>query len=128
MAAGLAVVRDWLPGLFSDSAEVIGVAAAFLLIVPISYGAYGMVMVMNASFNGMGKPMPAVHISVGRMVIIYVPLAYLLDRLFPVWGIFAAYTIANVVTGTVAYAWARTSVQGQCDMHAAPTPAATGAG
>ena len=32
-----------------------------------------MVMVMNASFNGMGKPMPAVHISVGRMVVIYVP-------------------------------------------------------
>jgi putative MATE family efflux protein len=121
MAGGLAIAREWLPGLFSESAEVIGVAAAFLLIVPISYGAYGMVMVMNASFNGMGKPMPAVHISVGRMVVIYVPLAMWLDRLFPVWGIFAAYTIANIVTGIVAYAWARASVEGQCDMHAVPT-------
>ena len=128
MAALLALSGSFIPSLFSDSPEVVGVATTFLFIVPISYGTYGMVMVMNASFNGMGKPMPAVHISVGRMVIIYVPLAYLLDRLFPVWGIFAAYTIANVVTGIVAYAWARTSVQGQCDMHAAPTPAATGAG
>jgi putative MATE family efflux protein len=118
IAAALALAANWIPSLFSDSDAVTGVAALFLTIVPISYGTYGMVMVMNAAFNGMGKPMPAVNISVGRMVVIYIPLAFLLDRFFGVTGIFAAYMIANIVTGIAAYAWARASVEGQCDLHA----------
>ena len=118
IALVLALSGEWIPSLFSETREVIRVAALFLFIVPISYGAYGMVMIMNASFNGMGKPMPAVHISVGRMVVIYVPLAFLLDRLFGVAGIFAAYAIANIASGILSYIWARSSVQGQCDAHA----------
>ena len=123
IALALTLSGEWIPGLFSDSPDVIGVAALFLTIVPIGYGAYGMVMVMNASFNGMGKPMPAVHISVGRMVVIYIPLAFIADRFFGVIGIFAAYMIANVVSGIVAYLWARSSVQEQCDAHAVPSTA-----
>jgi Na+-driven multidrug efflux pump len=93
----------------------------FLLIVPISYGAYGMVMVMNASFNGMGKPMPAVYVSVARMAVIYVPLAIIAEMVFGVAGVFSSYTIANIVTGIIAYIWARASVQEQCDLHGEPT-------
>jgi Na+-driven multidrug efflux pump len=118
MAAVLAFGGGPLAGLFSDSEQVTSVAALFLLIVPISYGTYGMVMVMNAAFNGMGKPMPAVHVSVARMVIIYVPLAYVGDHFFGFTGIFAAYAVANIVTGIVGYAWARASVEEQCDAHA----------
>ena len=77
-----------------------------------------MVMVMNASFNGMGKPMPAVHISVARMVAIYLPLAFVADKFFGVAGIFAAYALANVITGVLSYIWARSSVTEQCDKHA----------
>ncbi len=120
IAVALALSGGWITSLFSDNADVISVAALFLLIVPISYGAYGMVMVMNATFNGMGKPMPAVHISVARMVVIYVPLAFLLERFFGVAGIFAAYAAANMITGVISYAWARSSVDEQCDLHAKP--------
>ena len=119
IALVLALSGPWLSSLFSDSDAVTGVATLFLYIAPISYGTYGMVMVMNASFNGMGKPMPAVHISVGRMVVIYVPLALIADRFFGVAGVFAAYTAANVITGIISYSWARASVQEQCDAHAA---------
>ena len=124
IALGLYVSGEWIPSLFSDNVQVTGVGALFLTIVPISYGAYGMVMVMNASFNGMGKPMPAVHISVARMVVIYVPLAIVAERFLGIGGIFGAYMAANIITGVIAYTWARSSVQGQCDVHAAPaTPA-----
>lgn len=114
----LALSGNWVPSLFSDHAQVTDVGTLFLMIVPISYGAYGMVMVMNASFNGMGKPMPAVHISVGRMVVIYIPLAIVGEKYFGVAGVFAAYAVANIVTGVISYLWARASVQAQCDMHA----------
>ena len=120
MAALLAMAGDWIPTLFSNNPQVTDVSTLFLMIAPISYGAYGMVMVMNASFNGMGKPMPAVHISVARMAVIYVPLAFIAERFFGITGIFVAYAVANIVTGLVAYTWARASVQEQCDVHAEP--------
>jgi len=120
IAVFLAATSSILPALFSDNPAVTDVARLFLLIAPISYGTYGMVMVMNASFNGMGKPMPAVFISVARMAVIYVPLAFLLNRQFGIAGIFAAYALTNVVSGILAYGWAHASVREQTEKHAVP--------
>jgi len=113
MAMFLAVLADFLPALFSSSAEVVNMASLFLWIAPISYGAYGMVMVMNASFNGLGHPMPAVGISVGRIVVLYLPLAFAGMYFFDARGIFAAYAAANMVSGFVAYQWAKKTVRQQ---------------
>ena len=107
----LALAGDWLPSLFSDNAMVTDVTKMFLFVVPVSYGTYGMVMIMNAAFNGMGKPMPAVAISVGRMVVIYLPLAFLLENVFGIVGIFGAYMVANIITGIISYQWAKASIQ-----------------
>lgn len=110
MAASLAVFADFLPALFSSSAEVVSTASLYLSIAPISYGAYGVVMVMNAAFNGLGHPMPAVGISVGRVVVLYLPLAFAGMYLFGAAGIFAAFAVANIVSGAVAYGWALRTV------------------
>ena len=111
IAAFLGLSSEFVPRLFSDNEEAIRVTRMFLWIVPISYGTYGMVMVMNASFNGLGNPMPAVWISVTRTFVIYVPLAFLAMRFFDIAGIFTAYALANIVTGIGAYIWARSSVR-----------------
>jgi putative MATE family efflux protein len=118
----LAAASSWLPSLFSDNPAVTKVTTTFLLIAPISYGTYGMVMVMNASFNGMGKPVPGVIISVARMAALYIPLAWIAERWLGIAGIFAAYAVANIVTGIVAYGWARSAVQAQCDKYRMPEP------
>jgi len=123
IAVFLAAMSSILPALFSDNPGVTNVATLFLLIAPISYGTYGMVMVMNASFNGMGKPMPAVVISVARMVVIYIPLSFVLNQYFGMVGIFVAYAITNVLSGILAYNWARASVKEQCEKHAVPVTA-----
>ncbi|MEO1204255.1 MAG: MATE family efflux transporter [Pseudomonadota bacterium] len=107
----LAVMSGVLPGLFSDSPDVVGVTRLFLWIVPLSYGSYGMVMVMNAAFNGMGQPMPGVWVSVGRIAVLYVPLAVIGMWLIGLSGIFVAYAAANIITGFGAYIWARRTVR-----------------
>ncbi len=114
IAAGLAALAGFLPSLFSDNAEVVGVAKLFMWIAPISYGAYGLVMAMNASFNGLGDPIPAVGISVGRMLVLYVPLAFVGMHYFDAAGIFAAYAVANIVSGVLAYQWAKAAAHGRC--------------
>ena len=107
----LALLSGLLPGLFSEDEQAIAVTRLFLLIVPVSYGAYGVVMVMNAAFNGVGEPMPGVLVSLVRILVLYVPIALVAMQLFDVIGIFAAYAVANILTGVLAYGWARSTVQ-----------------
>ena len=111
----LIAFRNSLPLLFSQNVTVIKSASLFLLIAPISYGAYGVVMTMNAAFNGMGKPVPAVAISLIRMIVIYVPMAYFLQYFLGIGGIYLSYAIANILSGIVAYNWAKYSVPGQIE-------------
>lgn len=112
----LALGSGYLPTLFSENPDVNNVTRLFLLIAPVSYGAYGIVMVMNASFNGLGKPMPAVYISVTRMMILYVPIALVFRQWFGIAGIFAAYAAANLLSGLLSYVWARRAAQELCSI------------
>ena len=107
IAAILALASGFLPRLFSDSPEVIDVTKTFLWIAPIGYGTYGIVMFVNASFNGLGRPMPGVAVSVMRIVVLYVPLALIGKALFGIVGIFGAYALANLLSGGIAFMWAR---------------------
>lgn len=111
IAVVLALASEFLPTLFSDSPEVIDVTKTFLWIAPIGYGTYGIVMFVNASFNGLGKPMPGVAVSVMRIIVIYIPLALIGKALFGIVGIFVAYAFANLLSGVIAFAWARNVVK-----------------
>mgnify|MGYP000747764945 CR=1 FL=1 len=114
MAAVLALLSGFLPTLFSDNEEVMRVTRLFLWIAPISYGAYGIVMVVNAAFNGLGNPLPGVVISVTRILGLYVPLATLGMTLYGIAGIFGAYALANLATGALGYVWARRRAHRLC--------------
>jgi putative MATE family efflux protein len=114
VAVVLALVSGVLPTIFSDSPEVNRVGTLFLLIAPIGYAGYGMVMTVNAAFNGMGKPMPGVVVSLMRTIVLYVPLALVGRHFFDIAGIFVAYAAANIITGFVAYGWVKKAVTVIC--------------
>ena len=114
VAALLALASNALPTIFSDNPAVNRVGTLFLLIAPIGYAGYGLVMTINAAFNGMGRPMPGVVVSLMRTILLYVPLALVGQHFFDIVGIFAAYAAANIITGFVAYAWVRKAVNELC--------------
>ncbi|MDJ0711550.1 MAG: MATE family efflux transporter [Woeseiaceae bacterium] len=124
IAAVLGLLSGVLPGLFSDNPEVTNVTRMFLWVAPISYGAYGIVMVVNAAFNGLGNPMPGVVISVTRIAALYIPLAVLGQKLLGIAGIFAAYAIANIVSGIFGYVWARRTAHRLCERRVSAPDAA----
>jgi putative MATE family efflux protein len=107
VAIGLSLLAPQLSRLFSDDTEVMAVTTSYLRIVPWSYGAAGIIMVVNAAFNGLGSPLPAVIISVTRTLVLYVPLAYAASRLMGIPGIFAAACFSDLLSGMIAYAWFR---------------------
>ena len=112
LAVVVGLLAKPLAGLFSESTEAIGVASLYLWIVPVSYGAAGIVMLVNACFNGLGRPLPATTISVTRMVIVYVPLALAGKALVGIPGIFAAYAISNITVGAGAAVWGWATCRG----------------
>jgi putative MATE family efflux protein len=103
----LLVFRTEVIGQFDDNEEVILVAATYLLLVPLSYGLWGVLMMASAIFNSLGKPISSTIMSIVRMFVIYVPLAYLGEYFLGYPGIFAAACAANIIMGLWAFTWNR---------------------
>jgi len=97
----------YLIPVFDDDPQVLEVASLYLLVVPVSYGCWGLLMMGSAIFNSLGRPVSSTIMSICRMIVIYVPLAALGQWLFGVIGIFAAAAAANVIMGLVAFRWNR---------------------
>lgn len=113
LALLLGVFGAEIARLFGDHPEVVSITAAYFMIVPISYGAYGLVMSVNAAFNGLGRPWPAMVISAGRVFYIYLPLAWLGQHWWGMIGIFIATAFANLALGIWAWCWLKTHIQQQ---------------
>ncbi len=64
-------------------------------------------MVINAAFNGLGRPLPGVAVSVTRMIVLYLSLAYLLSKWWGPAGIFAGAALANIISAVIAWSWFR---------------------
>jgi len=109
LGAVLAVVLwfagPWIAGRFSGDAEVASATAAYLSIVPVSYGMAGIIAVANAAFNGLNRPGAAVLISVARTMLVNVPVAWAGGRLFGAPGVFLGVCAANVLVGAGAAWW-----------------------
>jgi putative MATE family efflux protein len=91
--------------LFTDDVTIAAVAVNYLLIVPISYGCAGVVMIVNASFNGIARPLEASSVSILRVIVLYLPLAYIGAAFYGVNGIFIAYSAVNIIAAAIAYLW-----------------------
>ena len=96
---------EWLVSLFNKNPEVIEIAVRYLWIVPLSYGGAGIIQIANSTFNALGKPIPSIIMTIFRMFVLYIPLAYFGSIYFGENGIFAAASIANILVGIGAFIW-----------------------
>ncbi len=60
-------------------------------------------MLSTASFNGANRPFPSAIFSAVRMLILYVPLAWIGAKFIGITGVFWAGFTANVVVGILAF-------------------------
>lgn len=100
----------FIAGLFSEHQAVLEVAVLYLAIVPLSYGVYGLVMSVNAAFNGLGLPWPAMVLSASRVLVVFIPLALLFKQFWGLSGIFIATAATNAIVGAWAYMWLRSQI------------------
>ncbi|MEN8152574.1 MAG: MATE family efflux transporter [Acidobacteriota bacterium] len=94
-------------GAFSNNPVVMETIKLYLFIVSLSYGFQSLLMLSGSVLYALNKPLPSAILSLIRMIVVYVPLAYIGSFLFKLPGIFWAASIANVISGTLAYLWVR---------------------
>ncbi|MFW5944506.1 MAG: MATE family efflux transporter [Bacteroidota bacterium] len=102
------VAQIWgisIASVFSRDYNVISITAKYLLIVSLSYGFQGILILTANVFDGINKPLPAVGLTILRMVGLYVPLAWLASVYWNLTGVFWAAFLANVITGILSYTW-----------------------
>jgi len=108
LAVLLALAAPALAALFSDAPGVRRATEQYLWLAPIGFGAAGVTMVVNAAFNGAGRPLAATAVSLTRILALYLPLAWLGNALAGPPGLFAGLALANLGGGAVAWAaWRR---------------------
>lgn len=101
----LALLAYPISALFTDNPQVAEYLRWFIWIMPVAYGLQGIIILTNSSFNALHLPAKAVLLSLFRLFICYVPLAWLGGVLFGVVGVFVGCVIANLITASVAYYW-----------------------
>jgi putative MATE family efflux protein len=93
----LVLAGPWLAGQFSDDPAVQQVILTFLWILPASYGAHGIVILVMVALNVLGRPRTALAITIIRLAILYVPLAYLGATVGGLQGLFMGAALGNVL-------------------------------
>jgi putative MATE family efflux protein len=92
-----------IASLFTNDPIVIEIATKYFYIIGASYGFQGLVMLSTSSFNGINKPYPSTLFSILRMLVLYVPLAWIGARIFNITGVFWAGFAANVIVGILSF-------------------------
>ncbi len=103
----LAAGAWWIALWFSDDPEVVALIRSFIWILPLGYGLQGIVILTNSSFNALHLPMRALVLSMIRLFVFYVPMAWLGGKLFGVLGVFSGALLANVLIAAIALFWFR---------------------
>lgn len=101
----LALLALPIAALFSDEAEVLTILHQFIWIVPLAYGLQGIIILTNSSFNALHRPSSALVLSVIRLFVFYVPLAWAGGKLYGVVGLFIGCVLANLLTAALAWTW-----------------------
>lgn len=93
--AALMIFSGAIAALFSAEIVVQETIVLFLVIVPISYGLSGVVILINVSMNVLGKPKIALYINLLRLTVLYFPLAYFGSQVYGIKGLFVGVAIGN---------------------------------
>jgi putative MATE family efflux protein len=93
--------------MFTDLPEVVGLAVRQVRFLALTIAGLSVAIVTASSFQGVGKPMPALFLALVRMGLISIPLALLLVFIahLKIFGVYIALATGNLCGAPLAYLW-----------------------
>ncbi|MCE7623979.1 MATE family efflux transporter [Vibrio fluvialis] len=95
-----------LAALFSQEQAVRDLLWHYLLVVPLSYGFQGVVMMLVSALNALHLPLKAFQWSFMRLFLFTLPSAWLGSTLYGIEGLFIGIALGNVLGGLSGYLYA----------------------
>lgn len=92
-----------LIGLFTRSAETVRLGAGALRIISRGFVVSSVSIVSSGALEGLGKGMPSLRISLCRYLVIILPAAFLLSRLWGAQGVWHAFWISELISAAAAW-------------------------
>lgn len=105
ISLSMLILGNHIIRLFSSQSEIIAIAYLYFIIVPISYAFNGISIALGASFNGVGKPLPATIISFCRTLVLLIPFTMISSQISGVKGVFVTFSIVNIICSFMSYFW-----------------------
>ena len=126
MAAGTIIclaLPGQLMGLFTDNPETIRTGETALRIISAGFLVSAVSVTSSGALEGMGKGTPSLIISLSRYIVVIIPAAFILSRIFGAVGVWNAFWIAELITASVAYiVYKRAAVGGEDIQENDPKP------
>lgn len=99
----LIITSGFIADAFSKEESVADVIKMFIYILPLGYGFQGVIILTNSSFNALHKPMVALVLSIIRLFVCYLPLAYAGSHYYGLEGLFFGALLGNFVMAFISY-------------------------
>jgi len=99
----LVLIAPFIADIFSKEKVVADIIVLFIWILPLGYGLQGIIILTNSSFNALHKPIMALMLSVIRLFVCYVPLAYLGSVYYGIEGFFIGGVCGNFIMAMISY-------------------------
>ena len=96
-------IPDRLIGLFTTNADTIACGATALRIISGGFVVSAVSVTSSGALEGLNKGVPSLIISLMRYMIVIVPAAFLLSRVFGATGVWHAFWIAELITAVCAF-------------------------
>ncbi len=101
----LFLAAPWIARVFARDPAVVEPTVSYLRIVSWSLGLQGVSTLVSSAFNAVNRALYSTGITLVRMFVLYVPLAYLGSHFWGLPGIFAGACAANALVGLGSLAW-----------------------
>ena len=100
--------------IFINDADVINLGVKMLLALMAPGPVIGIMFVLNFSFQGMGKGVQSMVLSLGRQGLIYVPMLFIMNKFIGLEGVIWAQAIADfccVIMSVIMYAFVNKGIK-----------------
>jgi Na+-driven multidrug efflux pump len=101
------IFPDFWVALFdpTHNPEIRKLSIEYIYIVGLTYAFVAQVFVLGGAFQGLGKGMPSLTITITRFVVVAIPLALILSAAMGPVGAFIAAAASHMVGGIMAIVW-----------------------
>ena len=96
LSAALWLLAEPVARVMTDGLDAVPYATDYLRWVSLSFFGYGILVTANAAMNAREKPLHSLSLSLGRIGVVYVPVAWIGASVFGYGGILAGAVAANL--------------------------------